>query len=262
MNNVRALCAILPLQYEHVSQHVQGCDACARSPEFCDPSVGCELQSPTLAHGSTHIPRGSDRIPGPVFELQPGDRFPHPPLVGLQFRRISQCFRSRQNAANRTCGQYDVRGRELPSSHSSACSCRELGMRMLKCTCCHCLRPTPLHQPSLHCKIEGTIKPGEQLCLVWWLQPPNWPRGGQFLQLSKSAPRSTENGQSSRADDGSIGPSALPASAAVMGSISAQQTPASRLSQRARPVPAGSERRPMHAWTSDFAALPLTRHAA
>ena len=37
------------LQYEHVSQHVQGCDACARSPEFCDPSVGCELQSPTLA---------------------------------------------------------------------------------------------------------------------------------------------------------------------------------------------------------------------
>ena len=73
---------------------------------------------------------------------------------------------------------------------------------------------------------------------------------------------STQDGQCSRADDGSIGPSALPASAAVIGSISAQQLPASRLSQRARPVPAGSEGRPVHARTNDVAALPLPRHGA
>ena len=59
-----------------------------------------------------------------------------------------------------------------------------------------------------------------------------------------------------------MGPSALSASAVVTGSISAQQLPASRHSQRAQPVPAGSERRPMHAWSSVVAALPLTRHAA
>ena len=59
-----------------------------------------------------------------------------------------------------------------------------------------------------------------------------------------------------------MGPSALSASADVTGSISAQQLPASRHSQRAQPVPAGSERRPMHAWSSVVAALPLTRHAA
>ena len=59
-----------------------------------------------------------------------------------------------------------------------------------------------------------------------------------------------------------MGPSALSASADVTGSISAQQLPASRHSQRAQPVPAGSERRPMHAGTGVFAALPLSRHAA
>ena len=88
------------------------------------------------------------------------------------------------------------------------------------------------------------------------------PRGGHFRRLSKAAPRSSKNGQSSCADGGSIGPSALSASAIVTGSISAQQLPASRHSPRARPAPAGSERCPMHAWTSVFAALPLPRHAA
>ena len=88
------------------------------------------------------------------------------------------------------------------------------------------------------------------------------PRGGHFRRLSKAAPRSSKNGQSSCADGGSIGPSALSASAIVTGSISAQRLPASRHSPRARPAPAGSERCPMHAWTSVFAALPLPRHAA
>ena len=88
------------------------------------------------------------------------------------------------------------------------------------------------------------------------------PRGGHFRRLSKAAPRSSKNGQSSCADGGSIGPSALCASAIVTGSISAQQLPASRHSPRARPAPAGSERCPMHSRTSVFAALPLPRHAA
>ena len=88
------------------------------------------------------------------------------------------------------------------------------------------------------------------------------PRGGHFRRLSKAAPRSSKNGQSSCADGESIGPSALSASAIVTGSISAQRLPASRHSPRARPAPAGSERCPMHAWTSVFAALPLPRHAA
>ena len=77
-----------------------------------------------------------------------------------------------------------------------------------------------------------------------------------------SMARSTQDGQCSHADAGSIGPSALPASAAVIGSISAQLLPATRHSQRGRPVPAGSKGRPMHAWASDFAALPLPRRGA
>eukprot|EP01044_Picomonas_judraskeda_P000320 COSAG03_NODE_14_length_22296_cov_10.813128_10_plen_90_part_00 len=51
----------------------------------------------------------------------------------------------------------------------------------------------------------------------------------------------------SRADDGSIGPSALSASEVVPESTSAQQTVASCRSQRALAVPATTERRPMHA---------------
>ena len=48
----------------------------------------------------------------------------------------------------------------------------------------------------------------------------------------------------SQGDDGSIGPSALSGPAIVTGSISAQQAAASGRSQRARAVPAATERRP------------------
>ncbi len=68
------------------------------------------------------------------------------------------------------------------------------------------------------------------------------------------------NGQLSRADVGSIGPSALPASVPIVGSSSARQNVASYRSQRARAVTATSERRPMHACNSVLAALPQPRH--
>ena len=47
----------------------------------------------------------------------------------------------------------------------------------------------------------------------------------------------------------------------VTRSISAQQLPASRHSQRARSVPTSSERRHEHARSIDFEALPRPRHA-
>jgi hypothetical protein len=70
------------------------------------------------------------------------------------------------------------------------------------------------------------------------------------------------NGQHSLADAGSIGPSALPASAAMTGSASAQQIAANGEHQRARAVPVTRERRPMHGRTTVLAALPQPRHAA
>ena len=63
---------------------------------------------------------------------------------------------------------------------------------------------------------------------------------------------STQNGQRSHADDGSIGPSALSASNAVTGSALAQQTATAFHRQRARPVPTAAERRPMHAVNQCF----------
>ena len=91
---------------------------------------------------------------------------------------------------------------------------------------------------------------------------PNRGRLGSSGRAAGQEARSTQNGQSSRADDGSIGPSALSAPADVTRSISAQQLPASRHSQRAQPVPTGCETRPRHARSSDFEAVPRPRHAA
>ena len=54
-----------------------------------------------------------------------------------------------------------------------------------------------------------------------------------LAELRDTEAHSTKNGQHSRADAGSIGRSALSASAAFMGSISAQQIEASCHSQRA-----------------------------
>ena len=74
--------------------------------------------------------------------------------------------------------------------------------------------------------------------------------------------RSTKNGQCSRADAGRIGPSALPASAAVVGSASEQQTTASYHRQRAWALPAAIKRRPTHGRDSVLAAPPPPRHGA
>ena len=79
-------------------------------------------------------------------------------------------------------------------------------------------------------------------------------------ELRRHESRSMKNGQRSRADDGSIGPSALIDSGGVAGSTSAQQIVASCRSQRARAVPAATARRPLHRCTSVLLPLPLPRH--
>ena len=91
---------------------------------------------------------------------------------------------------------------------------------------------------------------------------PNRGRLGSSGRAAGHEGRSTQNGQSSRADDGSTGPSALPASADVTVSTSAQHLPASRHSRRAQPVPTSCETRPGHARSSDFEAVPRPRHPA
>ena len=91
---------------------------------------------------------------------------------------------------------------------------------------------------------------------------PNRGRLGSSGRAAGHEARSTKNGQSSHADDGSTGPSASSASAAVTGSTSAQHLPASRHSKPPQPVPTGCETRPRHARSSDFEAVPRPRHAA
>ena len=79
---------------------------------------------------------------------------------------------------------------------------------------------------------------------------------------TRLASRNTKNGQCSRADAGNIRPSASPALAAMTGNPSHQQAAAICRSERARPVSATADRRPMHARTSVLSALPQPRHAA
>jgi hypothetical protein len=85
------------------------------------------------------------------------------------------------------------------------------------------------------------------------------PNSSKHAKISVRTPacasrvRTTKNGQRSRADAGSIGPSDLPASAAMMVSTSVQQAMASCHSQRARAVPATTERRLMLGRTSVLA---------
>ena len=85
-----------------------------------------------------------------------------------------------------------------------------------------------------------------------WREPPfqrTEPNHGKPSRSARAVgheSRSTKNGQCSRADAGSIGPSALPSLEAMTGSVSAQQATASCRSQRAWAVPAAIESRPTH----------------
>ena len=83
-----------------------------------------------------------------------------------------------------------------------------------------------------------------------------------LAKLSDATSRSTQNGQRSRADAGSTGPSDLDRkNRDVQSTVRSHQLTHCRR-QRACPAPAVAERRPTHVRTSVLPTLPQQRHAA